>query len=91
MKVSIILMMEKSIQYRGGSMKRKTYNNVLKAVKILMDKGYNKEMANDLAIKTFDNNRGSGIPMEYWLKKILPYEEWVKQSELLPQIGGKVR
>ena len=35
-------------------MKRKTYNNVIKASRLIMKKGYNKQESLDMAVKIFD-------------------------------------
>lgn len=36
-------------------MKRRTYNNMLKATKLIAAKGYDWTTANELAMKCFDN------------------------------------
>ena len=36
-------------------MKKRTYNNMIKAVKLIENKGYNREEANEIAIQCFDN------------------------------------
>ena len=47
-------------------MKRRTYNNMLKATRLIMVKGYDKETANELAMRCFDNAEMSknGMPIE---------------------------
>ena len=58
-------------------MKRRTYNNMVKAVNILMAKGYDKETANKIAMQCFDNAEQSknGMSIEWWLDKIAPAAE----------------
>lgn len=57
-----------------GFMKRRTYNNMLKATRLIMAKGYDKETANELAMRCFDNAEMSknGMPIEWWIEKIQP-------------------
>ena len=40
---------------RYRTMKRKTYNNVLKVSKLIMKKGYEKQEALEMAVQVFDN------------------------------------
>lgn len=55
-------------------MKRRTYNNMLKATRLIMAKGYDKETANELAMRCFDNAEmaKNGMPIEWWIEKIQP-------------------
>lgn len=46
-------------------MRRKTYNNVLKGVKMVMKKGYSKEEATDIVIKIFDQHENGEMPIEF--------------------------
>lgn len=57
-----------------GFMKRRTYNNMLKATRLIMAKGYDKETANELAMRCFDNAEmaKNGMPIEWWIEKIQP-------------------
>lgn len=57
-------------------MKRKTYNNVLKGVKMVMKKGYSKEEATDIVIKIFDQHENGKMPIEFWIDKIITKEEF---------------
>ena len=57
-------------------MKRKTYNNVLKGVKMIMKKGYSKEEATDIVIKIFDQHENGEMPIEFWIDKIITKEEF---------------
>ena len=54
-------------------MKRKTYNNVLKASKLIMKKGYEKQEALEMAVKVFDNMEAlkNGMSAEWFIEKIL--------------------
>ena len=52
-------------------MKRKTYNNVVKAVKMIMAKGYDKETANNIAIRIFDEDmKFSPMSAEWFIEKL---------------------
>ena len=54
-------------------MKRKTYNNVVKATKMIQKKGYSFEEANEMAIRLFDENTKEMNSIEllirFWIKK----------------------
>lgn len=60
-------------------MKRKTYNNVLRAVKMIEKKGYSREEAVKLADKVFNEHENDAMPVEWYIEKILPKEEWEKE------------
>jgi hypothetical protein len=69
---------------RGGydgrkdlSMKRKTYNNVMRAIKIIQSKGYGFDEASEIALKCFDNaeQANNGMPIEWWLDKVITADE----------------
>lgn len=53
-------------------MKRKTYNNVLKAGKLIEKKGYGKKESLEMAVRIFDNMEicKNGMPAEWWIDKI---------------------
>lgn len=54
-------------------MKRKTYNNMVKAVNLIMAKGYDKQTANDIAIRIFDIDMkfsNNGMPAEWFIEKL---------------------
>ena len=55
-------------------MKRKTYNNVLKASKLIMKKGYEKQEALEMAVQVFDNMETlkNGMSAEWFIEKIVP-------------------
>lgn len=54
-------------------MKRRTYNNVLKAVKLITAKGYDRNTAGEIALKCFDNMEQlkNGMPVEWFIDKIV--------------------
>ena len=54
-------------------MKKRTYNNMVKAVKLIENKGYNREEANEIAIQCFDNmeQTKNGMPVEWFIQKIV--------------------
>lgn len=53
-------------------MKKRTYNNMLKATKMIVAKGYDFKTANEIAIKCFDNMELSknGMPVEWFIDKV---------------------
>lgn len=57
-------------------MKRKTYNNVLKAIKIIKKKGYDFNEASDIVLNVFDLHENEEMPIEFWLDKIITKEEF---------------
>ena len=59
-------------------MKRKTYNNVLKGIKIIQKKGYNFQESSEIVLKVFEEHENGGMPIEWWLDKIVNKEEWLK-------------
>ena len=63
-------------------MKRRTYNNMLKATKMIVAKGYEWAEANEIAMQCFDNaeaNKRSGQPVEWYIDKVISREEWEKE------------
>lgn len=58
-------------------MKRKTYNNMLKATKMITDKGYKWDEANQIAIKCFEQMKevNNGMDVEWFINKIATKEE----------------
>ena len=59
-------------------MKRKTYNNVMKGIKIIQKKGYDFKEAGDIVLKVFEEHENGEMPIEWWLDKIISKEEWLK-------------
>ena len=53
-------------------MKRKTYNNVLKAGKLIQKKGYEKKESLEMAVKLFDELEmmNNGMTVEWLINKI---------------------
>lgn len=51
-------------------MKRKTYNNVVKATKMIQKKGYSHEEANQMAIRLFDEHTKDMNSIEFYIDKI---------------------
>lgn len=53
-------------------MKRKTYNNVLKAGKLIQKKGYKKQESLEMAVKLFDQLEtiNNGMPVEWLIDKL---------------------
>ena len=56
----------------GDYMKRKTYNNVLKAGKLIQKKGYGEKESLEMAVKLFDKleNLHNGMSVEWLIDKI---------------------
>ena len=65
-------------------MKRKTYNNVIKASRLIMKKGYNKQESLDMAVKIFDmmeemkNNGYEILSAETYIAMKANKEDWEK-------------
>lgn len=59
-------------------MKRKTYNNVLKGIKLIQKKGYNFQESSEIVLKVFEEHENGEMPLEWWLDKIISKEEWLK-------------
>ena len=57
-------------------MKRKTYNNVMKGIKIIQKKGYDFQEASEIVLKVFDEYENGEIPIEFYLDKIVSKEEF---------------
>ena len=60
------------------NMKRKTYNNVLKGIKIIQKKGYDFQESSEIVLKVFEEHENGEMPIEWWLDKIISKEEWLK-------------
>lgn len=50
----------------NGHMKKRTYNNILKATKMIAEKGCSWNEANEIAMKVFDEaeQQKNGMPIE---------------------------
>ena len=57
-------------------MKRKTYNNVMKGIKIIQKKGYDFQEASEIVLKVFDKHENGEMPIEFYLDKIVSKEEF---------------
>ena len=57
-------------------MKRKTYNNVMKGIKIIQKKGYDFQEASEIVLKVFDEHENGEMPIEFYLNKIVSKEEF---------------
>lgn len=66
-------------------MKYITNKNIQKATRMIADKGYDWESANDLAIKSFENVKTNGFyhDAEYFIDKILTKEEYERTYNTL--------
>jgi hypothetical protein len=62
-------------------MKRKTYNNVLKATKMIEAKGYNFDEASQIAINIFDDYANSNNSIEFYMDKVVTKEEWIADQK----------
>lgn len=59
--------------------KTRTYNNFIRAVKIIMDKGYDEQTAADIVRKQFDEmetqqylyGKENTMPLQFYLEKII--------------------
>ena len=55
-------------------MKKKTYNNVLKAARLIKKKGYEEKESLEMAVQVFDNMEmlQNGMSAEWFIEKIAP-------------------
>ena len=65
-------------------MKRKTYNNVIKAGKLIMKKGYEEKESLEMAVKIFDEmeSLNNGMSIEWRISQIIPKSEWEAQYNM---------
>lgn len=63
---------------RIDNVKRKTYNNVVKAIRMIQKIGYSLEESNEMAIRLFDERTKDMNSIEFYIDKILDKEEWKK-------------
>lgn len=65
-------------------MKRKTYNNVVKASKLIMKKGYEEKESLEMAVKIFDEmeSLNNGMSVEWRISQIIPKSEWEEQYNM---------
>ena len=68
-------------------MKRKTYNNVVKASKRIRKKGYEEKESLEMAVKIFDEmaTLNNGMSIEWRISQIIPKSEWEAQYNMLKQ------
>ena len=54
-------------------MKKKTYNNVLKAARLIRKKRYNEKESLEIAVQCFDNmeSANNGMPVEWFIDMIV--------------------
>lgn len=64
-------------------MKRRTYNNVMKATKMIQKKGYDFEEANQMAIRLFDEHTKNMNSIEFYIDKILDKETWKRENKVV--------
>ena len=57
-------------------MKRKTYNNVLKGIKIIQKKGYDFQESSEIVLKVFNEHENGEMPIEFYLDRIVSKEEF---------------
>lgn len=62
-------------------MKKKTYNNVLKAARLIRKKGYEEKESLEMAVKIFDEMEvlNNGMTIEWRISQIIPKAEWKAQ------------
>lgn len=58
-------------------MKKKTYNNVLRAGKLIQKKGYEKQESLEMAVKLFDQleSLNNGMSVEWLIEKLAAKED----------------
>lgn len=57
-------------------MKRKTYNNVMKGIKIIQKKGYDFQESSEIVLKVFEEHENGEMPIEFYIDKIISKAEW---------------
>lgn len=62
-------------------MKRKTYNNVLKATKMIEAKGYNFEEASQIALNIFNDYENGEKSIEFYINKVATKEDWLNDQK----------
>lgn len=62
-------------------MKQKTYYNVMRASRMIMEKGYTQKEAIEIAVKIFDEHENGQIPIEYFIEKVITKQEWEKGEQ----------
>lgn len=60
-------------------MKRKTYGNVMKAIKIIQKKGYDFQEASEIVLKIFDEHENDVKGIEFFLNMVISKEEFQEQ------------
>ena len=65
-------------------MNKKTYNNVLKAARLIMKKGYEEKESLEMAVKIFDEMEtlNNGMSIEWRISQIIPKSEWEAQYSM---------
>ena len=64
-------------------MKRKTYNNVMKATKMIQKKGFDFVDAKHLAIRGFYEHTKYMNSIEFYIDKIISKEEWERENKVV--------
>ena len=62
-------------------MKQKTYYNVMRASRMIMEKGYTQKEAIEIAVKIFDEHENGQMPSEYFIEKVITKQEWEKGEQ----------
>lgn len=59
-------------------MQKRTYNNVMKAIKMIQAKGYDFNEASEIALKCFDNHEqyNNGMSVEWFINQIATKAEY---------------
>ena len=68
-------------------MKRKTYNNVLKAAKMIRAKGYDEKESYDIAIQCCDKAEQdkNGMTVEWYIEKVIDKKTYEQETRLYMQ------
>lgn len=62
-------------------MKQKTYYNVMRASRMIMEKGYTQKEAIEIAVKIFNEHENGQMPIEYFIEKVITKQEWEKGEQ----------
>ena len=74
-------------------MKRKTYNNVLKAGKLIQAKGYSEKESLEIAVQKFDElaSLKNGMSVEWLIDRMNQTRAISKSADILTRISHKLK
>ena len=93
METILLNTIEQKIQRAVDIMKRKTYNNVLKAAKLIQAKGYSEKESLEIAVQKFDEltSLKNGMSVEWLIDRMATKTERDGESMKLCLKNGYMR